>query len=193
MNGWLVGLLILAVLAVAVAPAMALWPNPRQRRLAAMRLAARQLGFSVTLEAVPDLAAPASSRVSAGARLRTPRRRMACYSLPLASVDGDNLPDWLLLRQSDVWVGDARAADLPGPPNAVQATLAPLLSALPADAMAVQCRGRQLGCCWLEQAPANADSVAQLKEALSRVAAGITAARAAECASPPRPPLDPAD
>lgn len=195
-------LIIVGALAVVVGPVFVLLPSKKERRLAALRTEARRLGLSVELRPVPNLGADLGERVSAGGRARTPMHPSVRYALPLALETGhrpDKRPDrsppvgsaqaqqtnqtassapisdaadnWRLLRGPAGWVADAEAP----PSSELAAQLMQLLDQLPADAVALDRQGRSLGCCWLESFPAQADSVADLKAALTAIAKAVTA------------------
>ena len=190
-------LIVFAALAVALGPVFVLLPSKKERRLAALRAEARRLGLSVELQPVPKLGADLEERVTAGGRTRAPMHRSVRYALPLAlesrhrpAKETDAAPaastaqaeepvtapasaptaaaadNWRLLRGPAGWVADAKAP----PAEGLTAHLLPLLDQLPDDAVALDRQGRSLGCCWLETFPAQADSVANLKAALTEIA-----------------------
>ncbi len=169
-------LIIFAVLAVAVGPAMALLPSRKDRRLAALRAEARRLGLQVQLLPVRWLDAPADALVTAGGRKRTPMHASVCYALPVAQRLQGMAP-WRLLRGREGWLpdreigGDGERALPPG----LIARLAPLCGRLPQDTVAIDFTGQTLGCCWLERFPADAGTAADVKAALLRLLAEVSA------------------
>lgn len=203
MDNLLIWLVILAVLAVAFGPVFLLLPSKRERRLAALRTQARRLGLSVELRPVPKLGADLGERVTAGGRIRKPMHPSVRYAVPLALELQRHLPanaadvapalgdaqaeeaaetpsssaapgtagNWRLLRGPAGWRSDADAP----PPEELAAQLLPLLAQLPEDAVAVDRQGRSLGCCWLESYPAQVDSVAGIKAALTEIAKTVGA------------------
>lgn len=202
MDNLLIWLVILAVLAVAFGPVFLLLPSKRERRLAALRTEARRLGLSVELQPVPKLGADLGERVTAGGRIRKPMHPSVRYALPLAlglqrhpanaagaapapggaqaeeaaemppsSAAPSTADNWRLLRGPTGWLSDVDAP----PPEGLAAQLPPLLAQLPEDVVAVDRQGRSLGCCWLEGFPAQEDSVAGIKAALTEIAKTVGA------------------
>lgn len=169
-------LIIVAVLAVAAAPAMALLPSRKDRRLAGLRAEARRLGLQVQLLPVRRLDAPADALVTAGGRVRRPMHPSVCYALPVAQrLEG--MAPWRLLRSGDGWLPDREMGEdgeRTLPPE-LAARLAPLCGLLPQDAVAIDFTGQALGCCWLERFPANTGTVADVKAALARLLAEVSA------------------
>ena len=113
-------LIIGGVLLLAIAPIFMALPSKRDRRLAALRLRARQLGLGVQLAQLPHPAPTPAQQVSAGGVARDAVLACAVYRLPLRRpVDPADSPvgpadspvghgTWRLQRK-----GDARRPDLP--------------------------------------------------------------------------------
>ena len=100
-------LIITVVLLIAFGPVLWLIPSQRDKRLAALRLAARQAGLNVEIEHLPKLNASAEERVSAGGVIRDPVVECAAYSHMLERRLY-LLPHWRLLK-------DAQGDDGPVP------------------------------------------------------------------------------
>ena len=116
---------------------------------------------------------PATSSVSTIGPYSPSAKTSAGQTTTVASSApvSDAADNWRLLRGPAGWVADAEAP----PPTELAAQLLPLLDQLPDDAVALDRLGRSLGCCWLESFPAQADSVADLKTALTAIAKAVAA------------------
>ena len=80
-----------------VGPLLWLLPSKRERRVAALRAAARANGLVVELASVPDLHAKPHERVSAGGVRRETKILCAAYRLPMPKPSHP-APRWLLLK-----------------------------------------------------------------------------------------------
>ena len=163
-----IGAIIIGVLIVAFGPLLYVLPSRKDRRLAALRAQARQLGLTVELSSVRNPDAAAEDRVTAGGRLRTPMRACARYALALDRKP-EPAPSWRLLRTACGWIADEGAAL----PAGWLEQLQPLIDTLPDDVVAVDCSGRDLGCCWLERPAPEADAVPKLKGALTAIGSRV--------------------
>jgi hypothetical protein len=90
-------LIIGIVLLAAFGPIFWLMPSRRDRRLAAMRLTARQEGLSVDIRHIPKTNPTAQDRVSSGGVIRDPVVECAAYALTFAQPL-NRLPVWRLLK-----------------------------------------------------------------------------------------------
>ncbi len=78
-------LIIILVLALAIGPVLYILPSAKDKRLSALRLAARQQGFMVHLTSVVKLDPTAQERVSPGGVALTAKRSCAVYQMPMGS------------------------------------------------------------------------------------------------------------
>lgn len=174
-------LIIAAVLLAAFGPVLWLLPSRRDRRLAAMRQAARQAGLVVELVRIPKTNPSAEDRVSPGGVIRDPVRECASYALPLAR-SLKFLPSLRLLRAEGAddgpwpgWSYNPRP-DMRNPRLApTLARTEPLLEALPEDAAGLEITPRSVIVFWLESAESGADDVAGLARALVEFADRLAA------------------
>ena len=170
MDGIWIGAIIVGVLIVAFGPILYVLPSRRDRRLAALRSEARQLGLAVELKPVRNPEPAAEDRVTAGGQLRTPMRACARYALALEPMP-EPAPPWRLLRAAGGWIADEGTA----PPAGWLGQLQPLIDALPDDVVAVDFSGRDLGCYWLERPASETDAVPKLKHALASIGSRVGA------------------
>ena len=168
MDGIWIGVIIVGVLIVAFGPILYVLPTKKDRRLAALRAQARQLGLTVSLKPVRNPDAAPEDRVTAGGRLRVPMHASARYALALDQMR-DEAPPWRLLRSTRGWIAD-EGMDLPA---GWLDSLQPLIETLPDDVVAVDCGGRDLGCFWLERPTADTAAVDKLKESLASIGSEV--------------------
>ena len=174
MDGIWIGVIIVGVLIVAFGPILYVLPSKKDRRLAALRAQARQLGLTVELKPVRNPDAAAEDRVTAGGRSRTPMHASARYALALDQMPGP-APPWRLLRAARGWIADEGTAL----PAGWLGQLLPLIDTLPDDVVAVDFGGRSVGCYWLERPTPETDAVAKLKGALASIGSQLAALSAA--------------
>ena len=91
---WIISI---GVLALALGPILYLLPSAKDRYLSALRAAARERGFTIQLDQVPQLDPSVNQRVSAGGKVRDATLSCARYQLPLG-VHLGNLPPLLVVR-----------------------------------------------------------------------------------------------
>lgn len=165
-------LIIAAVLLAAFGPVLWLLPSRRDRRLAAMRQAARQAGLVVELVRIPKTNPSAEDRVSAGGVIRDPVRECAAYALPLPR-SLKFVPSLRLLwaegSDDGPWPGWSYnpRPDMRNPRLApTLARIEPLLGTLPEDVAGLEITPRRVVVFWLESADSDAGDVAGLAVAL---------------------------
>lgn len=172
------------ILVAAFGPVLWLKPSGRDKRLNALREAARHAGLTVDIKPLLKLNPTAQERVSAGGEARDSTRLVARYSRhlekPLRAVAG-----WQVVAQpasqesgstrpaiqvAPGWVFDP-SFDFPpegGWPASLKENL-PNLEKLPKGILAVVLERRLVGVFWDENASANAADVAILGQALEAV------------------------
>ncbi|MGA1371687.1 MAG: hypothetical protein ACO3Z6_08805 [Pseudomonadales bacterium] len=161
---WIV---IIVLLLVAFGPILWLMPSRRDRRLSALRSAARQAGLAVELVRLPRLDVAPEDRVNAGGRVLDTARELAVYRLPLPRTF-EHLPSWRAFRAANglpAWPGWVFASDArPDHPRlaAVIATLASQVGLLRTDVAAIECEPRRIGLYWLESPNATPATVTEL-------------------------------
>jgi hypothetical protein len=172
-------LIITVVLLVAFGPMLWLMPSRRDKRLAALRLAARKAGLNVAIEHLPKLNPSAEDRVSAGGVIREPVFDCAAYSHILGRRL-HLLPQWRLLK-------DAQGSDGPLPgwtfnPTPERANpywpalwecFAGFFDALPEDAVGVELQERSIVLYWLESPASDVESVTRMAEVFRDLGARI--------------------
>ena len=144
------------VLLAVIGPVLYLLPSKRQRRLGALRAAARSAGLAVELASVPKLDAAPEERVSAGGVPRDARIDCAAYRLPLPKPLPD-APCWRLLKCRSVdasrphpidgWTALSPPQDVPTPNADYWRRVAACIDALPGGCVGVEANGAQVG--WL--------------------------------------------
>ena len=165
---WLViWLMIALIVALAVGPILWLRPKPRERAVAALRTAARQAGLTVSVAHVPNLAASAEERVSAGGRDREPTIECASYRL-LAPGRLDDAPQWTLYRSEHEnrylagWTTLAPPSQLPAQAEDYWRQLAAIIDDLPGGCLAVEASAD--GVAWMgRERLGDADAAAVVK------------------------------
>ena len=172
-------IIIIVVLVVAFGPVLWLMPSRRERRLAALRQRAYQDGMRVELRRLPQQNPAPEDRVTASGRALDLTRECTAYIYPFASRLR-MLPKWRLLR------GDAGLRAYPGwifepggkPAHprlqAMLDVLAPVIQALPADVIAVECEPQNLAAYWLEGPGTTPDRVSDLAARLAAGAGAVT-------------------
>lgn len=169
------------ILVAAFGPVLWLKPSGRDKRLNALREAARNAGLTVDIKPLVKLNPTAQERVSAGGEERDSTRLIARYSRhlekPLRAVAGwqvitqpaeqESNPIRPAINVAPGWVFDPTFNFPPdsGWPASLEENL-PKLENLPKGILAVVLERRLVGVYWDENASANAADVAILGRAL---------------------------
>ena len=163
-------MIIAVVLLVAFGPVLWLMPSRRDRRLSALRLAARQAGLGVEIAHLPKLNPSAEERVSAGGVVRDPVVECAGYSLPLRRRL-ELLPTWRLLRDKDGSDGPVPGWSFVPRPNMANpywqrlwGQFEAVFECLPDDAVGLELGERAVTLFWRESPSADAAWPARLAE-----------------------------
>ncbi|MBT7335108.1 MAG: hypothetical protein HN856_12090 [Gammaproteobacteria bacterium] len=170
------GLIIILVLAVVVGPVLYLVPSAKDKRLTALRLAARQLGLSVQMTSVAKLDPRADERVTAGGKHRNPQIACAAYHLPIGHKDvgrermmllklpeivtvsvNEVIPGWALAEASDQFWGRYNAG------GAAAELLGRIAPDLPKDCLGLSIENRTVACYWMEKARVEEGTLEQIK------------------------------
>jgi hypothetical protein len=167
-------LIIGVILLAAFGPVLWLVPSKRDRRLSALRQRALHEGLVVELRRLPKLDAAAEDRVSAGGKVRDPLIECMAYSRTLPRRLRV-LTGWRVLRHpaqdefGDIpfgWVIDPTLrgvrAQAAREVEALVGWLAQWLEELPEDVIGVEMSVTAISVYWLEKAPGNEATVAQL-------------------------------
>jgi len=167
-------LIIALIFLAAFGPLFWLLPSRTDRRLAKMRSRARTLGLRVEVTQLPDVAAAASARVTAGGRRLEPMVSCAAYHLALPRV-APAAPQWRLLRSRAESSGPIAGWQWDSNPAGAASyweQAAMIVAALPADALACGAQASEVACWWRENVVAeNAEkSVESLHDALAKLA-----------------------
>ena len=173
-------LIIFIVLAVIIGPVLYLLPNAKDKRLTALRMKARGMGFTIQLSTLPKLDPSADERVSAGGKQLDPRLDCAAYQLPMGQNDlqrghvtlqrvpdaptvtlREVTPGWALTEESNgLWaLYDREGAGVHALLKAAQT--------LPEDCIAVAVDHRYVACYWRERASAESEILEALHTALA--------------------------
>lgn len=173
----MVWLLIIAVVGLVFAPVMWLKPSPRQRRLVKLRAAARREGVAVRLESPP---------------LHAARSRMAAYRWAFTQARPG--PDFVLVREQaastslktfrEGWRW--RVEPLRPPSAEAVERLEEALSALPEDALVLECGDHALTLWWEESLGEEALAPLLVRLTALRDALAIAATSGASTSSLPR-------
>jgi hypothetical protein len=175
---------ITLILIAAFGPVFWIVPSRSERRLARMRSRARVHGIQVELAQLPDVAADAMARVTAGGQRREPVVTCAAYRLAMPRLAGA-APQWRVLRNVPEtsgplpgWQWDSAPAGDAAYWQRVESAFA----ALPPDALAVGARAGEVSCWWRERATAQdaEKAVDLLHAALAKLAEVQQAADAAK-------------
>lgn len=167
-------LIIGLILFAAFGPLIWLVPSKRDRRLAKMRSRARALGIQVELTRLPDVAAHASARVTAGGLRREPMVSCAAYRLALPR-SARAAPQWRLLHGGAEPDGPLPGWQWDSPPVGdaqYWQHVGAIIAAFPADTLAAGAQATEVACWWRENTTAeNAEnSVDSLHAALVKLA-----------------------
>ncbi len=163
-------LIIAGVLLIAFGPILWLIPSRRDKRLAALRLAARQAGLNVEIEHLPKMNPSAEDRVSAGGVIRDPVVDCAAYSHILVKRL-HLLPKWRLLRDSEGNDGPVSGWTFnPVPERAnpywprLWECFTDFFEILPDDAVGLALEERTIVLYWMESPSFGVEYVARLAE-----------------------------
>ena len=163
-------LIIAVILLVAFGPVLWLIPSRRDKRLAALRLAARQAGLNVEIEHLPKLNASAEDRVSPGGVIRDPVVDCAAYSHILGRRL-HLLPHWRLLKDSEGTDAPRSGWTFNPVPERVNPywerlweCFTDFFEMLPDDAVGLELKERSIVLYWLESPASDVDSVARMAE-----------------------------
>ena len=172
-------IIIILVVAVILGPIMYLVPTPKDKRLSALRLAARKVGLVVKISSLPKLDPQASERVTAGGKTLDPKIACTAYELPMTPGLADFgeftllrmpanptmpvdevLSGWSLQPGSPAWATYA-ACDKP------TEVLRQTLDKLPPDSLGFSVNDRYVACYWRERATADDGRIAEIHTALA--------------------------
>jgi hypothetical protein len=195
-------LILILVLAVVIGPVMYLRPTAKDKRLTALRLAARQKGLIIKITRVPKLDASADERVSAGGIAKDATVGCAAYQMAIGcSLDNFTVKNELMLLAIPQAPSQHVVPFMPGwaqaatTPNDLWTRFRKLgfeeflqshLTSLPSDALAIGVDGRFVSCYWREQATVDDPALADIAGFLAAFKAWIIARLGVSEASPDR-------
>ena len=171
-------LIIIGVLLLALGPVLYLLPNAKDKRLSALREAARKLGLIVKISFVPQLDPTASERVNSAGKDLEPKQ--TCHAYQMAVGTRLELEQFLLLRipleptrpVNEVvpgWSLDS-AYDRRGLRELFANDVLPqTLSNLPEDVIGLGFDGRFIAAYWLEGPGHDAASVQLIHDELAHL------------------------
>jgi len=180
-------IIITLVVALILGPIMYLVPTPKDKRLSALRLAARKAGLVVKISSLPKLDPQAFERVTAGGKALEPKIACTAYELPMpqglsgfgefsllrlppeptVSIN-EVLPGWSLQPNSTAWVAYMASQES-------VATLTKSLASLPPDSVGFSVNARYVACYWQERATVEDTRIAEIQSALSVIADDLVA------------------
>ncbi len=175
----MIWIIIVAVLALVIGPAMYLKPSPKDKRLVALRGRARELGLTVSIEFLPKLNPTADERVSSGGVVREPKVERAAYRLAHGADELLGDVDVLVLKIPEdvsVVIPERRGdwAILKGElPKIIDDKLAELLRTLPETVLGLAFDARCVTCYWSEPAGSEATDVEAIAAWLNRAVTQI--------------------
>ncbi|MCZ6644547.1 MAG: hypothetical protein O7G86_02950 [Gammaproteobacteria bacterium] len=162
------------VLLVAFGPVFWLLPSKRDKRLSALRQAARLAGLTVELRHLPKLNPEPEERVSAGGKVREPVIDCAAYSWNMTRKLRV-LPELRLLRGTlgttalPGWVFDPKRKPRRDHVDLLLETLASFIETLPEDALGFEVSERQLVCYWQESPGSGVEVVSSMAAQMRRL------------------------
>ena len=92
-------IIIILVIAVVLGPIMHLVPSAKDKRLTALRAAARRCGLTVKITTAPKLDPTAAERVTAGGKTLEPYWSCTAYQIPMAQ-NLVGVGEFLLLKET---------------------------------------------------------------------------------------------
>lgn len=180
--GWLIAIFVVALV---IGPLMYIKPTNKEKRISALRLAARSAGLNVKLSSLPVLDPELTERVTAGGEVKQPEKSCVAYQ---KSVSGDatvtlellflRVPDsptvpveivfdgWAIHTGTDVW---------PDVDASVRSTIESILNKAPEVCIGLGIDARFLSCYWLENGPEDGPEVNQICEFLELAEQKISA------------------
>jgi hypothetical protein len=174
-------IIIAIVLLAAFGPVLWILPSRQDRRLTALRQAAREAGLVVELKRIPKTNPTAEERVSAGGAVREPVRNVAAYQHMLPRKIR-HLPAWRLLASEGAqagtlegWVFDPAQRPEAGPFPRLLALLEPWLAALPAGVLGAEATARSVLVFWSEGASSSVEDVGKIAQALHELGQQLSA------------------
>lgn len=174
-------IIIAVVLLAAFGPVLWILPSRKDRRLTALRQAAREAGLVVELKHIPKTNPTAEERVSAGGVVREPVRDAVAYQHTLPKKLR-HLPSWRLLASAGAaegplegWVFDPRQRADKDPFPRLLAQLAPWLATLPVGILGVEVGARNVLVYWGEGPSSGVEDVAKLALALENLSRELSA------------------
>ena len=173
--------IIAVVLLVAFGPVLWLVPSRKDRRLAALRQAARQEGLVVEIKRIPKTNPLPEERVSAGGQVREPVRDCAAYQWLLGSKL-KHLPAWrLLLKEGSAdgpwpdWVFEPHVRASEPYLKEVMALIRTVISELPEGVVGLELSERAVLVYWLEGSQSGREDVVGMASALKNLDRQLTA------------------
>ncbi len=149
-------LIIVLILIAAFGPMLWMLPSKSDRRLAKMRTRARVHGMQVEMTQLPDVAAPHTARVTAGAQRREPVVACAVYRLGARQL-ARAAPRWKILRNPALVGAPVDGWQWDGEPSGdahYWREVAEVVRELPDDALACAADASEVACWWRERASA---------------------------------------
>ena len=167
-------IIIIGVFILAAGPLFYLMPTAKDKRLTALRMRARQLGFTIQLDALFKLDPSADERVTAGGQARSTKTECMRYQLPLGRtlnylppITLQRLPAVPTVPTTTVMEGWGLAADAVTTSGATDSlakntatwqqqgrlleSIRQALLELPDDVLGIAIDGRCVGVFWLER------------------------------------------
>ena len=165
---------------VAFGPILWLMPSPRERRLSSLRQQAYRHGMRVELRRLPGHDLAPADRVTAGGRALETTREYAAYVMPL-NGRLRVLPSWRVLRHGEGMAAVPGWWFQPGERpdhrhlDAVLESVAPVLTGLPEDVVAVEVQSHSVAAYWLEGPDTTPERVDDLAVRLGALAESLGA------------------
>ena len=188
-------IIIILVIAVVLGPIMHFVPSAKDKRLTALRAAARRCGLTIKISTAPKLDPSAAERVTAGGKTLEPQWSCTAYQIPMTqnlvgvgellllkipeqpTVGIDEVvPGWSLY---DGVIGSGANQNSTSPRgssrefwsrySAVEASVDLLkraLAKLPDDTLALSIDSRLIACFWQERAAAESSAVEDIHASL---------------------------
>ena len=172
--GWLIAIFVVALV---IGPLMYLKPTNKEKRISALRLAARSAGLNVKLSSVPVLDPEPTERVTAGGEFKQPEKACVAYQKTFSGDSAVPL-DVLILRipnsptvpfdlAVEGWALTSGIETWQNVDKKVHDVVKKVLDQAPEFCIGLGVDARFLSCYWYENGSEDGPEVAQIRDFLA--------------------------